>query len=221
MIDILLSVIAPHICCGCGSSEGILCSSCKYDIVSEANSLCLQCQKPCGVRGICGQCKVSYDRAWCVGERRGALHELIDAYKFNRARAAYTALGDLLLDVLPVLPPNVVVVPIPTISKHIRQRGYDHTLLIALYFAKKRHVPMKQLLVRQTTTSQRNSSAQVREQQAKQAFAVKGAIEPDAIYLLIDDIVTTGATLRHAARVLKQAGAQQVWVAALARQTLD
>ncbi len=217
----MLSVIAPHLCCGCGKVGSTLCGNCKYDIISELKTVCIRCQKPCGERGICGSCRLPYERAWCVGERVGTLQRLIGLYKFERVRSAYKDLGDLLLATVPDLPANVVIVPVPTVASHIRQRGYDHTLLLARYIARKRQLPLRRLLVRVTKTKQRQASAAVREAQAKAAFAVRGDVAKNTVYLLVDDVITTGATVKYAAKALKDAGATQIWAAVVARQTLD
>ena len=68
---------------------------------------------------------------------------------------------------------------------------------------------------------QRGATAAQRRQQARKAFRVEGVIDPDSIYLLVDDVVTTGATIREASKQLREAGAKEVWVAVLARETLD
>lgn len=221
MIDTLLSYIAPHICCGCDVTGTLLCDSCKYNITSERPDVCLVCLRPCGPNGLCKSCRVPYDRAWFVGERRDGLQRLIGLYKFERTRSAYRVLGDLLLDILPQLSPDVVVVPLPTVASHIRERGYDHSLLLARYIADKRGLTLVRPLTRATKTKQRQASAASRSAQAKAAFAVKGQLKPDVPYLLIDDVMTTGATLKYAAQALKKAGANHVWVAVIARQTLD
>jgi len=57
--------------------------------------------------------------------------------------------------------------------------------------------------------------------QALSAFGIHGSVDPRATYLIIDDIVTTGATIEYAALLLKEAGAKTIWVAAIARQPLD
>lgn len=221
MIDNILSIIAPHQCCGCGQVGTILCDNCKYDINLDKERRCVSCQKPCGTIGICRACRVPYERAWYVGVRAGVLQRLIGLYKFERVRSAYRQLGDILLSTLPDLPPQTIVVPVPTASSHVRERGYDHMLLIAKYVAKKRGLALSRALSRSTQTKQRQSSAKQREAQAKSAFQVTSTLDQGVPYLLIDDIMTTGSTVKYAAQTLKKAGARHVWLAIIARQTLD
>jgi ComF family protein len=221
MIDRLLSSIAPHLCCACGEIGTLLCDSCKYNIIDDEYSGCIACGMLAGVQGVCGVCRVPYQRAWCVGERSGELRKLIDEYKFHSARAAYRPLADLLHRRIAQLPINTVVVAVPTTPAHIRQRGYDHTRLVARAFARARGLSFQQPLRRRTTTTQRGANRVQRATQAKAAFAVDHSLDPECPYLLIDDIVTTGATLHYAAEALRAAGARDVWVAAIARQPLD
>lgn len=162
-----------------------------------------------------------YERVWVVGERDGILQRLVGLYKFERARSAHKALGGLILEVLPELPADTIIVPVPTTPSRIRERGYDHMLLIAKHVARDRDLKCQQLVRRQTNTKQRQASAKTRIAQAKLAFVVRGQIDPSVPYLLIDDVVTTGATIRYAAKALRDAGAKHVWVAVIARQTLD
>ena len=183
--------------------------------------VCIVCHLPTGNTWICKTCRMPYERVWVVGERGGVLQRLIGLYKFERAKSAYKSLGDLLLETLPELPANTVIVPVPTTPSRIRERGYDHMLLIAKYVAKARNLKCEQLVYRKTNTKQRQSTAKQRSVQAKQAFAVRGSIDEFKTYLLIDDVVTTGSTIKYAAKALRDAGAKHVWVAVIARQTLD
>jgi predicted amidophosphoribosyltransferase len=220
MINKLMQIIAPHYCYGCAKVGTTLCDECKYDIVEDACSACIVCQGPSRT-GICNACRTSYDRAWYVGERDGTLRELIDAYKFDRVVSASEALASLLNAYLPVLPADVVVVPVPSIAPHIRRRGYDHTLLIAKRFATVRKLKTATLLHRADASVQLGKNRRVRFAQAQASFLCNGPLDPDATYLIVDDIVTTNATLRACAEAMRLAGAQQVWVAVLARQPLD
>jgi ComF family protein len=221
MVDDLLAIIAPHLCYGCGKTGSQLCHYCKYDIINDKNEACLTCLGLSAGGRICGRCDVAYERGWFVGFREGPLKDLIDAYKFQRARSGYTVLADLLNSSLPDLPARTVIVPVPTVSSHIRERGYDHMMLIAKKFDKLRHLPVQPLVKRLTNITQHDLDATERERAAREAFTVEAKLDPKITYLLLDDVMTTGATVNYAARALRNAGAEHIFVAVVARQTLD
>lgn len=183
----------------------------------EPYSQCIVCCRPTTVNALCLDCKVPYQKAWCVGERAEILQQIVDDYKFKNVKAAHKPLAELLDVIVPHLPVNTVVVPVPTIPSHIRQRGYDHAWLMAKYFAKLRgHTVSKSILLRAANTTQRGSNRQERLRQASAAFSCPGeALDTSTPYLIIDDVITTGATLYHAAQTLKSAGASTIWVAAV------
>jgi ComF family protein len=222
MIDTILSLVAPHHCSGCSIPGSLLCDNCKYDITSEPFVACVACGKQVALAsGLCGNCRVTYQRAWCVADRRDHLQRLIGSYKFTNARAAYRPLADLLHTHLPELPSSTVIVPVPTVSSHIRQRGYDHMLLIARQLGRMRRLTVDTSLHRVTSTKQRAAGARQRTAQAKVAFACHRSLDPSLTYLLIDDVITTGATVKYAAQTLLDAGATTVWVASISRQPID
>ncbi len=218
MIDQLLGIVAPHHCYGCQKSGYVLCENCKYDIVDEAIDACLVCRVPTP-NGICSNHKTTYQKAWCVGDRIDSLQRLIDAYKFERVRGAADSLAFLLNERLPVLPANTVIVPVPTIHRHVRQRGYDHTLLIAKQLAKLRGLTAKQLILRRDKIAQRGLTRQQRFGHAESAYYCLQDLDQTP-YLIVDDIVTTNATLKYCAQTLRDAGADTVWVGVVARQEL-
>lgn len=220
MIDTLLSILAPHLCSGCGKIGTILCDSCKYDILNDESGRCVACDGPASAY-LCHNHPELIDHGWYVAERAGTLEHIIDQYKFYNARAAYRPLADLLAARLPELPKDIVIVPIPTVAAHIRQRGYDHMALIGRRLARVHKGLYSPVLVRRTNSKQRDAGRALRFKQADQAFAVKGAIDPKRPYLIVDDVATTGATLLAAARVLRSAGARTIYVIAIARQPLD
>lgn len=221
MIDNILAFFAPHYCYGCGKTGLVLCDNCKYNIINEAFSICVGCQGPALQHGMCKRCKAPFDRAWVVDGYHGPLGEAIKGMKIVSMRQVAATLGDVLVDSLPALPSHVVVVPIPTVRAHVRQRGFDHTKIIAGVVAKRQKVPLVNVLRRVGHAAQRGATAAQRRVQAKEAFTVEGVLDPELIYLLIDDVVTTSATIREAGRQLRLAGAREVWVAALTRETLD
>jgi competence protein ComFC len=160
-----------------------------------------------------------YFRAWCVGQRKGSLEHLLALYKFERTKYAHEVIAGLLDEVIPLLPDNTVIVAVPTIRAHIRRRGYDHAELIAKAFAAKRRLTYKPLLVRINNSVQLGATKTDRLQQASVAF--KGIANEETTILLIDDVFTTGATAFFAAKALRDAGTQNVFLAVLARQPLE
>ncbi|MGB4762548.1 MAG: hypothetical protein WBP12_04305 [Candidatus Saccharimonas sp.] len=169
---------------------------------------------------LCKLCRPAYKRAWCIGKRDEALRELIDQFKFERVGAARRELVDLLDQSLPLLPSDVIVVPVPTIAKHRRIRGYGHVELIAKAFSRKRQLIYQEALGRHGQSIQRGASRRERIEQAKLAYQPQ-YVQIGATYLLVDDVYTTGATLEYASQTLLAGGAKEVWVVALSRQPLE
>ena len=118
--------------------------------------------------------------------------------------------------VIPYLEGEVIIVPLPTIRKHIRERGFDHTKIIARKLARKRGWKTQNVLVRTKNTVQVGADNKKRKEQAKKAFGLRGKIKNDATYLLFDDIWTTGASMMAGAELLKNGGAQKIFGAVIA-----
>lgn len=182
---------------------------------------CLGCSRLTARGNCCPMCRKMYTDAWCVGSRTEVLERLINQFKFERVRAADAPLADLLAHTIGQLPVGTVVVPVPTIHRHVRERGYDHMRLIAKRLAERRNWRVATFLRRQTQTVQRGASATQRKDQAKKAFSVGAPLDNTVPYLVIDDVMTTGATLQAAVAALRAAGANRVYVAVIARQPLD
>jgi ComF family protein len=220
MIDNLFSIIAPHSCCGCGELGSGLCQHCLNDIKEEPYSQCLGCMRPVAQANVCATCKGRFhvEDGWCASERRDSLKRLIDHYKFDGASAHRNGLVELLDAALPLLPADITVTAIPTASPHVRVRGYDHMAKLAKGFARQRQLHYQPLLMRKTAATQHfMKSRQERLTAAKKAFGVKPVTMPRKV-LLLDDIVTTGATLEAAAELLKKAGVSELYLGVVARQ---
>lgn len=222
MLEILADIISPHYCVSCGQIGQLLCDYCKYDIASEHDERCVVCKQLATGEGICGDCrpKTTYTRAWAVCERDAVVTRLIDSYKSDCSRSALVACVDLLDAALPVLPSDVVVLPVPTIRAHIRQRGYAHAELIARGLARRRGLAYQQLVSRAASHVQRGSTRAERLLQASESYTCDTVLD-GGLYLVVDDVVTTGATLEYMAQSLRDSGADAVWVAVVARQPTE
>lgn len=221
MIDRLLEIIAPHSCCSCGYLGAILCQQCKNDIISEPFAQCLVCLKPTSVGSLCERCRTDgcFTDAWCVGVREDGLKTLLDRYKFDGAREAGRVAATLLEAHLPLLPASLVVVPVPTASAHQRVRGFDHMAVIGTRLAHLRGLSFSEVLATDRTDTQHFKTRLQRQTATTDTFHVHRPVPEDI--LLVDDIYTTGSTLRACAELLRASGARRISVAVIARQTLD
>jgi len=220
IVDTLLSIVAPHLCSGCGQIGTTFCNNCKYNIINESFSSCILCDKLSDI-GVCDDHILTFNQAWVVGMRSDALQLLIGGFKFRNMKASSVDLADLLHRRLPRLPTNTVLVPIPTSNAHIRERGYDHMYLIAKNLGKFRSLAVQRILLRNHSLIQHHANRSDRFLQAKTAFYVDESLDPAVTYVLLDDVVTTGATIMQAALCLREAGAKTIWVAVTSRQPLD
>lgn len=170
---------------------------------------------------LCSDCRdYPFDALWCAGWRKAELKALLDRYKFEAVRSASSPLAELIDLVLPALPPETVVAVVPTSSSHRRERGFDHMERVARAFAKRRELTFSPLIKRTSNGTQHFRSKRERLVVAEGTFELAAASLP-ATVLLVDDILTTGITLRTNARLLREAGVETLYGAIIARQPLD
>lgn len=153
---------------------------------------------------------------YAVGRRRGLLKKLVDDYKFNCEREAAKVLAEFLDDSLPVYE-DFTVTFIPTVSAHIRERSFDHMMLVARRFAQRRNLRFKSLLYRRDGESQKHLSKSGRQKAASKTFGLRNVKMPEKV-LLLDDIHTTGATVAAARKLLIKGGAKKVVIAVICKQ---
>ena len=153
------------------------------------------------------------------------MKELVNVYKYHSLRAAGDVLAELIADNIG-FNEDAVLVPLPTIRRHIRERGFAHIECLASRICKhSRHkrqsrracISCAKLLVRANSTVQVGASAEQRARQAQEAYAVKPGFDPDKRYILLDDVWTTGSSMLAAAQKLRSEGAQQVDILVIAK----
>ncbi len=110
------------------------------------------------------------------------------------------------------VPDDFVLAPLPTIARHVRERGFDHVGLIA----NKMKLPMARVLVRNKNSVQVGASREKRAAQAKEAYRATN-VDPEAKYLLFDDVWTTGSSMMAAIEKLREAGAKKIGIVVIAR----
>lgn len=147
--------------------------------------------------------------------RNKLVQAAITEAKFHDARRAQEALGALLKDYLRVCTDPYVLVPVPLSRQRLQERGYNQAERICRA-AQAQQVDTTLLERIRNTTPQTNLGGQERRINLQGAFRVQKALHPDTLYIVVDDVVTTGATLSAACAALKEAGAQRLLPIALA-----
>ncbi len=230
----LVDVVLPPCClwCHCGLPHRVerkFCSACWAELAQETPSKCLWCdaalvQNPSSAR--CASCQ-SWPR-WLgpvvsLGPYQGALRRAVLRGKTVHGEALVAGLGEALGQEVQRrgLPPAELVVPVPLHWKRRLLRQTNPASTLALHVAQVLRVPCRRLIRRRRATqSQGGLSAWARWHNVHRAFAPWSKMDLGGkTVLLVDDILTTGATASQAAGVLRHLGAAQVLVAVLARAT--
>lgn len=142
--------------------------------------------------------------------------ELVRTLKFERAKGAAVAMADAMAAALEVSG-EVYITHVPTANSRVRERGYDQAALIARELARRTGRPYIPLLARLSGQRQLGQQREVRIKQMEGAFRVLNpALVNRKHVLIVDDVLTTGATCEAAARALRQAGAKYVSAAVFA-----
>jgi ComF family protein len=156
---------------------------------------------------------------WVRAQYQGVAKELIYRLKFARTKGSAQIVARLLGEALPTLPENTIVTYVPTATSRVRRRGYDQARVVATILSKERGLPCLPLLVRHGQDRQVGADRKQRIKQASGNYTVINNRKlQKAQVLLVDDILTTGATIEAAARVLKKAGARAVNAAIFAQK---
>lgn len=209
----LLSVLAPHECLGCGSEGMLLCADCRRSL-PQAEPRCYNCGRPDPMFRTCEACRPpSALHAVHAYTRYDSLaKDLLWKLKFGRAGTAAAEIGDMLAaQTAFARPASIVITHVPTATARVRQRGYDQASLIAKVLARKHRTAYVPLLIRHGKHEQVGASRAVRTSQLREAFhPIRQQYIKGAHIILIDDVVTTGATLQAAATALESAGAARV-----------
>ncbi len=229
LIDWTLDWLAPHICKGCGVIGRSLCECCIFNILRVKYRKCVFCGATTSDKrlvqhgNICANCArtAPFIRAFVAGERRGVLQKLVDEFKFHSERGSAGVMACLLDGILPdSLPSDMVIVPLTTVSRNVRIRGFDHMKIVAQKLARMRGLIVAPHVILRTNnlTQHFMETVDARRRNAEKSFATNPRAKVPERILLIDDIITTGSSVKATAEALRQAGAKEVWLAVVARQ---
>ena len=227
-------IVFPQQCIGCGTiltEERLLfCSRCFAQMKFISSPLCSVCGLPYSEAGesdhLCGDCLQSnpaFFVARAMGQYEQILMEVIHRFKYGRKISLGNMLGSLMAGFsYPSfrIKDYSLIMPVPLHPKRLRQRGFNQALILAREISRHFSIALDFLSLRRIvfTEPQVGLGRDMREHNIKGAFSVadQGRIKGEKI-ILVDDVYTTGSTVRECAQELMKSKAEEVAVLTLAR----
>lgn len=206
--------------CRGAATQGLLCAACDADLPRLDRALCPRCAVPSAAGALCGRCLAHpprFDATVAALAYRFPADVLVHSLKFRGELALAALLGHLLVERIAPGPQVHFILPVPLAARRLRERGYNQALEIARYVASATGAR----LAPEACERSRDTPAQIGLPWAERATNVRGAFRvprplDGATIAVLDDVMTTGATLDEIAGVLKDSGAARVvnWVVA-------
>lgn len=227
--NFFLDIFFPKKCLNCKREGTFFCEDCFFLINVNPFQYCL-CERPQKIISPkqCPHClKKKLDGLFAAADfNQPQVKQLIYSFKYQaqiKELSYYLSLLILthLYLIAKYLPPDSRLVPIPLFLKKKKRRGFNQAEEVGKIISEKIHIPilLDNLVKIKNTESQTKLNKEQRIENIKNAFLVKdkNAVKGKIIFLL-DDVYTTGATMEECAKVLKKAGAREVWGLAAARE---
>lgn len=225
-----LDLMFPPSCVHCGRDGALLCSVCLGDSTALLSNVCRKCAEPLPKAGICSRCaaeKSSLDRLYGSYLYESPVGAAVRAFKFDDVRALGGVLGEL-FNVEAMSRSDVdLVVPLPLHRSRLRSRGYNQSAILGRRLSARLNVDIREdVLVRSGNSIPQSEqpTAVARGAAMMDAFEMRSGSSSVDVFdkrvLIVDDVFTTGSTLKSAAATLKSAGASWIGGAVLTVQPI-
>lgn len=227
VLNAILDFIFPPRCFGCDKDieSGMVCNKCYTQITTTALGVCPVCGLPVGYNETCHHPLIQIglrpnilSRIRALGKYVSPYRGLVHNFKYQNKKKLAQVLGLGLANVInsdPILSRADYIVPIPLHPARLRERGYNQALLLAEETAFSSGITLKDCLHRNRyTTSQTQLDYTERMKNLSNAFQLKSKVDfilKDRRVILVDDVITTGATLVEAAKTLIENGVGEVF----------
>lgn len=216
--------LLPDTCILCGTLAGGACNLCVYcrNTLEHLGPACPRCATPMARQVVCGAClgrpPPAFEALCCALRYGGRTAYLLQRFKFAGDLAAGFALAHVLAEHVAAGEQPGAVVPVPLHRERLRQRGFNQSLELARVLARATGAPLLGSLYRARPTAAQSGmpDRRARQRNVRGAFTA-GPIRWPRHVALVDDVVTTAATVNEAAVCLRAAGVHRVSVWACAR----
>lgn len=219
LLESLIQVIAPSSCKICNTEGSLLCDTCFVSHVPTRKPACFWCNSLTNNGKTCTRCrrKVSLTGAIIPFRYDDVIRELIYALKYDGNREVARLFSTHLSSGIPSISFDIVSF-VPTTGTSQRKRGYNQAQLIAREVSRITQLPLTNTLLRREHIDQIGLNRAQRLDAVKNNFIATSHNFDNQRILLIDDVITTGATIDECANTLKRSGAKQVWALAIAKK---
>lgn len=216
----ILDVVFPPRCAGCGHRGVWVCDPCAATSARIEPPLCDRCGADAGTACLCRRLSSALDMARSALIFEGWVRPAVSFFKYEGERARAPHLAALLVPLAAALPRPVALVPVPLHIARERRRGYNQAELLAREAGSNSGLAVECVLRKTAATKQQMGlSAEERAINVRGAFAATdSATVAGRRFVLVDDVMTTGATLGACALALKEAGADWVGAITVARE---
>lgn len=215
LANTLLNLITPRECFQCGSVGAWLCARCTASLPLLHPIPCPRCQRPTAAGSAHIPCKKNLGLEGCLmaaNLSHKTMELLLYGLKYHGLKSAAIPCARLLARALTEnyslseRPVSAALCPVPLHPQRERERGYNQARLICKALSHELSLPLKELLIRTRATKD-----QVKLNRAQRLLNLEGAFEPqteaalqEQVVFLVDDVVTSGATLKAAASALRK-----------------
>jgi len=221
----IIDLVFPVSCLICGKEDVFLCQNCAAKLPRQNVQKCVVCTLASPFGKTHPGCKNKNTVDGVVSAlpySHPDIKKIIEVFKYNFVAGLAPSLAELIYEGikhqdLENFFDDAVIVPVPLHERRLRWRGFNQAELLSTALITKLKAGIKNEGIRRIrfTKPQVDLSAQERKTNVKDAFAADDEFKNSKV-LLIDDVVTTGSTVNEIAKLLKKAGAKEVWAATLA-----
>jgi ComF family protein len=230
IFDLTKEILFPKFCYGCGKYNIYLCPNCLKKIILENHNNCPYCKKPNYLGLTCGKCKREYRVSGVMGIFR---YDKLGKILIKKIK--YKLVSEIFIDLFKNLPestiddlkkikqivPDATIIPVPLHKNRFNKRGFNQAEILGKYLSKILDVPMNNKLISRIIDTHPQAQIvdkKIRLLNMKNAFLINEDYKyKNKNFIIVDDVWTTGATIKEIVKLLKKFKAGKIYSIVLAR----